>query len=407
MGRKLITKESGNYVGHYPHNIEEGWRPNRNGLRRKLAVVDELDHLSTQERNAILKRLYYLKEQEIRKKQAQDYDDKLKKESSQKRIRIREALKDWECELKITNSEKTVKNYLHSAEFYLKSNGNHVLSEFKRTHNIKFMDYLQNYCKSNGEKLSPITINKHIRHFGVFLNWAYEHELLSKKIQLKNVKVVQKDMDTLDIDKIAKALVLCKEKENAQNRKAERLRYTSLYRAMMIAKNTLLRAGSIWSLSIKNIDLEKRLIYIRPVPELGWHPKGILHPDKPINDELYEFLKKDLKDRKTEEIWYLDKGTGEQWRRDSGDLSREAAKFFSEIGYPKIKPFHHGFRSALITHLLIDHKLPLSVVQHMADHSTPSTTARYLDSRRISQKEVANLLSGLGEYGKVHEDEPI
>lgn len=405
MARKLITIEGPNYIGHYPHDIEEGWRPDRNGLRRKLASVADLNHLEKHERNSLLKNLYYQKEQEIRKQQARAYEDNLKKEASRKKIKIREALKEWVEELRVTNSEKTLRNYMHSAEYYLKSCGNHPLSEFKRSHNIKFMDYLQSYRKANGEALSPVTISKHIRHFGVFLNWAYEHDLIPKKIKLKNVRVPQKDMDTLDIEKIVQAMVLCKEKEQAQHRKAEKLRYTSLYRAMMVAKNTLLRAGSIWSLPLENIDLNNRIIKIRPVPELNWHPKGILHPDKPINDELYRFLKADFKDRNPEERWYLDKGDGEQWRKDGGDLSREAAKFFKEIGYPKIKPFHHGFRSALITHLLVDQKLPISIVQHMADHSTPATTAKYLDSRRISQKEVANLLSDLGEIIKKPSEE--
>jgi integrase len=102
------------------------------------------------------------------------------------------------------------------------------------------------------------------------------------------------------------------------------------------------------------------------------------------------------KERNESEICYLDYGEGKQWRKDDGNLSREAAKLFKEMEYPAIKPFHEGFRSTLITHMLVN-GVPITTVQQLADHSSIKTTESYLDRRRIQQEQAVEALNNINK----------
>ena len=112
-------------------------------------------------------------------------------------------------------------------------------------------------------------------------------------------------------------------------------------------------------------------------------------PNKPINDHLFEFLKDDLSKRSPKEKWYLDKGNGEQWLKERGNISIYAAKIFTAIGLPRIKPFHHGMRATMITWLLHNGTDPKEV-QQLADHNELTTTMKYFNARTIDQTKATN-----------------
>lgn len=168
----------------------------------------------------------------------------------------------------------------------------------------------------------------------------------------------------------------------------------NMLRAYMMATQIVARLGAIWSLKLENIDLGSGLIYIRDNKELKWKNKFHKTPDKPINKELHDFLMKDLSERKPKEWYYLDKGNGEPWFFDQGEISKLATKIFRELNLPSVKPFHWGMRATMITELLLSGCSPYAV-QELADHDNIETTMLYLNRRKIKHKNAVDSISEL------------
>lgn len=201
-------------------------------------------------------------------------------------------------------------------------------------------------------------------------------------------------MQTLTIEQLDEAINYVRYKIAKSTKLSDTYKYKGLERAMVLARYTILRSGAIWALKLSNIDLDERVIHIKNVPEIDWQPKALKFPIKPINDALFNFLSEDLSNRGPAEVWYLDDGKGDQWRKQRSSLSREGKKLFQELGYPDMKPFHEGFRSTLITHMLVQ-GVPITTVQQLADHSSIQTTQSYLDTRRIQQEQAVAALESL------------
>ncbi len=394
MARKQIFKQGKYYVAEFPHDPTVGWEKNKRGIRRRLGSVEELENLTPEQRQIELKKRWFEAESKLRKDQIDSHNQKERERSQIKKLTVREAAKRWEKALDITNAERTKKQYMLSIDHYVKAVGNHQVSKYYAEYDTEFKHYLKTYTKSDGAGLSADTQHKHIRQVNVFFKWAYDHDMTTKLIKMKGIKVPKKDMKTLSIDQLDDAIRFATVKLKESTDRRHKLRYKNLERAMMLARHTILRAGAIWSLKLQNIDLSDKTITITAVPELGWEPKAMKFPIKPINEDLFEYLKEDFESRDPKEIWYLDNGQGELWRKDSGDLSREGADFFKEIDYPKMKPFHEGFRSTLITHM-INNGVPITTVQQLADHSSIATTQSYVDSRRIQQEVAVDALSSI------------
>ncbi len=392
MARQRILKEGKHWVAEFPHDPVKGWEKNRRGIRRRIGRQDEFEGMTEALMIQELERRWFIAERKLRDEQLLAHTKTERNRREARTLTVRDASHRWEKALDVTNAGRTKKQYLLSLNHYIKAVGNHQVSKYFAEYDTEFKHYLKTYTKSDGTGLSPDTQQKHIRQVNVFFKWAYDHDMTTKLIKMKGIKVPKKDMKTLSIEQLDDAIGFATTKLNKSTDHRNKLRYKSLERAMMLARHTILRAGAIWSLKLKNIDLSDKTITITAVPELGWEPKAMKFPIKPINEDLFEYLKKDFESRDPKEIWYLDNGQGELWRKDSGDLSREGADFFKEIDYPKMKPFHEGFRSTLITHM-INNGVPITTVQQLADHSSIATTQSYVDSRRIQQQVAVDALS--------------
>lgn len=396
MARKLITVRGDSYVGEFPHDVSIGWVNGRRGIRRTLCKITDIDHLSDGQKIQRLNDLYHLKQHELRHAQVIQEDQAKKAKQARKKITVADAKKLWLSDLKITNTDKTAEMYARSIDYYVSACGNHELAAISRSHNTKFLAFLSGPISKGNKsiKLSAETQKKHVRHLKTFLAWAYDHEIIDRMIRLKSPKSPKKDMETFTIPELDKLGSFLKEKIKNAEKESDKEKYINLYRAYMLATNTLLRVGAIWSLKLENIDLEKRILRIRDVAELKFKNKGLKWPNKPINDELYDFLKTDLEQRDKREKFFLDKGDGNLWRSDRGDISRQMSIVCNECGLPKIKPFHWGMRATLITELLNKGVDP-HVVQMLADHSSLSTTLMYRNTRTINQVIAANHISEL------------
>ena len=385
MKRKTIYLDNDTFMGQF--EPETGWQSGRPGIRRVLCKVSEVDGLSEDKKLECLLILYKKTKRNLKN---QSNNKKIQKEKEKQKARVittKEAVKIW-LESDPTWSLKTKTDYKSSLTKYIAATDNHVLREFIPQYYANFLKFLQ------GNYSNTTTQNKHVRHFKIFIAWAYQNDFIKKQYVLKAPAIKKKDMDTYTLSELHSL------KDNlmhdlAQSEKggtaSEVQKYKNLLRAYMLATQTLLRVGAIWSLTLANINISRRMIHIRDNKELDWINKQHKQPIKPINETLNTFLINDLSTRNPREKYYLDKGNGQPWRLDCGDLSRQMSKYTQSIGLPKIKPFHWGMRATMITALLSDNVAP-HIVQKLADHSSLATTMSYFNTRTIDQKEAVNSL---------------
>ncbi len=393
MSRKNYIYRGDSILGVYPDDFERGHVPGRRGIRRVLCKKSDLQLIPEDERLRHLNKLYTDKELELRQgllKTRQTVDGVKRKRRT---ATFNEASNIWLEEIKSTQSPKTHKTYKFTIDLYLDTVKNHRLSDFDRDKNISFFTALTKHKnKRTKEVIGPATQNQHMRQLQNFLNWAYDNEYLEKRFHLKKSKVPQKEMETFTQDEVDSLAKYLEEKFNEKNDPRITRQNKNLFRAFMLARHTLVRVGHIWALKLENIDLEKGFVHIKENEELGWKPKGMKWPNKPINKTLMNFLKEDLANRDASERYFLDKGNGKPWHSTSANLSKPMRAACNELGLSKsVKPFHWGIRATYITWLLNEGVPPVQV-QHLADHSDLATTMKYFNTKQSSQKSAVDLL---------------
>lgn len=394
MSRKLYSKHRGNYVGLFPP--EGGWQRGRKGIQRTLCSIDELKHLTEMDRAIRLTEMYSRKAREINDEQYQKEQDR-KKKAQRKFWTVNQARELWLTAVKIHGSEKTAKMYKRSLDLYITACGNHEMRDYDNEKYLDYLNYLKNEATYRGRKLADTTVHTHVRHLKNFLFFCKDKKIIGEIERLKMPHLPKKDMRTLTLDQLKKieqhivtTLTLAEMESDLKVSKDMK----NMLRAFMIGTQMICRVGVMWSLKLENIDLESRLVYIRDNPELNWKNKWRKHPDKPMTDELYEFLKKDLSERGKYERYFLDKGNGEPWFLDQGSLSTFASKLFKKLNLPQVKPFHWGMRATMITELLLQKTDPYAV-QQLADHDNIETTMLYLNTRKVQQKNAVDGISQL------------
>ncbi len=392
MSRKLYEKARGNYVGIFPP--PGGWQAGRKGLRRILCRIDEVESFDEINRTIRLTEMYSRKLREINDENHKKEEER-KKKKQRKHWTVNKAKELWLTSVRATCVEKTAKMYSRSLDLYVLACDNHEMSEYDYQKYNTFLGYLGNEATYRGRKISDTTKHTHVRHMKNFLLFCVDKQIIDKMERLKMPELPKKDMQTLelkDLHKIKRYLVSQLAIAEIENDLKATVDMKNMLRAFMLATQIVARLGAIWSLPLVKIDLKKRLIHIRDNPELGWKNKFGKWPDKPVNGELYEFLKKDLSERKPGEKYYLDRGNGEQWFSDQGNISTMASRIFKELGLPSIKPFHWGMRATMITELLLVGEDPYAV-QQLADHDSIKTTMLYLNRRKVEQKKAVDRIA--------------
>ena len=396
MSRKLFSKHRGNYIGFFPP--EGGWQNCRKGIQRTLCSIDALANLSEPERIIQLTEIYSRKAREILDEQYQKEQERKKKEK-RKFWTVKQAIELWITAVKVDCCDKTVTMYKRSVDLYVTACGNHEMREYDNDKYLAFLKYLKNEAAYRKRKLSETTVHTHVRQFKNFLLFCKDNKIIGEIKRLKMPPLPKKDMRTLtneQLDKIERHIVVSLAIAEMESDLKSIRNMKNMLRAFMMGTQMIGRVGTIWSLKLEYIDLESRMVYIRDNPELKWKNKWRKHPDKPMTDELYEFLKKDLSERGKYERYYLDKGNGEPWFYDKGDVSSFASKLFKQLNLPKIKPFHWGMRATMITELLLG-KVDPYAVQQLADHDNIETTMLYLNTRKVQQK---NAVEGISQLRK-------
>ncbi|WP_171044151.1 tyrosine-type recombinase/integrase [Pseudoalteromonas aurantia] len=391
MARKLFIKDEKNgvWVGQFPPSC--GWQAGRKGIRRTLCKLIDISHLDETLRTQRLVQLYEQKSWEIKNKTKLKEQQLATEKKERSEMSFRNAANQWLSEVKSLKNGRTYTSYKSTISYYISALGDHPLKHFERSHNIRFLEYLQDEATYQNKPLSKATQNYHMRQLQIFITWSYDNELFHKQIKLKKPAKPKKDMETFDIEhlRILKSHIAKRLEDEVKPREILNLR--NMQRAFFMATNSLMRIGAIDAMRLDWIDMEQRVIRISNNPDRDFYNKKLKHPIKPINDELYDFLKNDLAQRDKREVYFLDNGTGKNWYADRAGPSKYATKICKECNLPKLKPFHWGMRATMITYLL-NNGANIKDVQELADHDDIQTTILYHNSRTVKQRNAVDAI---------------
>ncbi|WP_018692493.1 tyrosine-type recombinase/integrase [Algicola sagamiensis] len=391
MSRKLFYRDEkrGVYLGQFPP--PGGWKAGRKGVRRVLCRIEDISHFSLDEQTKFLINLYEQKQWEIKNAEQLVELERKQKKKEKKCMTMKAAAKLWLEEVEELKSQRTYQSYSSTISYYFQCTEDHPLKHFDRDKNIDFYKFLEKEARYRNKPLSKSTQNYHMRQLQVFLTWAHDNEMIEKPIKLKKAKKPKPDMETYSVEHLQQLKNHIQTQLKTEQRPRELLNLQNLMRAFVMATNTLMRIGAIDAMKIEWIDMKRRVIRVRDNPERGFTNKGMKHPNKPINDELYKFLKEDLKHRKPGEVYFLDNGKGKPWYADRSGPSKYASKQCRKCGLPPIKPYHWGMRASMITWLL-NNGATITDVQELADHENIETTISYFNTRTAKQKSAVDAL---------------
>ena len=391
MARKLFIRDEKRkvYMGHFPP--KGGWKAGKNGYRRVLCQITDIEALEGHEQQQRLIALYQKVQSELQAEE-QSKEEKYKVQQIKfKSITVKEAAKTWLAEVKLLKSDRTVSSYQSTVDYYLRACGDHPVKDLDRYKNIQFYDFLATTPLYRNKVFAKSTQNYHMRQLQVFVSWAHECGMLTKELKLKKMPKPKTDMETFSLEHLKTLKDHINQRLEDEVKAREILNLTNMQRAFNMATNSLLRIGAIDAMRLDWIDLDKRIIRVRDNPDRDFINKKYKHPNKPINQELYDFLKNDLANRSPKEIYFLDNGQGKPWYADRAGPSKFASKMCKECNLPKLKPFHWGMRATMITWLL-NNGANIKEVQELADHEDIQTTISYHNSRTVQQENAVNAL---------------
>lgn len=306
--------------------------------------------------------------------------------SRQKTPTVREYKEYWLANLSV--SPKTIKIYRMGLAFFEKQHADKQIGDITNVSTRPMIKEL----KESGR--SANTIRSYIKPVQMMFNYAAAENVITKTPQLekpsaavRNVKVYSES----DLNKLEQYLESQKDTSgDAWVRRWSPNRPMNNYRALMMLRYFGLRAGEVWSLPLRHIDLSEMSITIAAVPELEWKPKKDKEAKLPIVGKIREFLLEDLSKRNAEEKYFLDKGDGTTATATPNSLNKTIHKVLKEVGLQDVAKTLHGFRASAITHML-EAGVPISDVQQIARHCNVETTMGYLNKKGASSKALEAL----------------
>ncbi len=291
---------------------------------------------------------------------------------------VKQVFEEWLDSL--TVGERTKSFYELALSLFLKYHGETEIGNLRAVSSRPMIKDLQEKGRSAN------TIRTYLRSVQIMLGYAEKAGIVEKcpvleqpGAEKRNIRIYSEE----DLDRVEGHLRgLAQTEEPALNR----------YRLHMMLRYTGMRAGEVWSLPLKNIDLKSGYIVLREVPELGWKPKKGKEAQIPIVGRLKEFLLEDLKKRGSAERYYLDKGDGRTYASETSSLTKMMGRTMKSLGLQDAAKTLHGYRASAITHML-EAGVPPHEVQAVARHEDLKTTLGYLHQRGVSEKALATLQS--------------
>ena len=106
---------------------------------------------------------------------------------------------------------------------------------------------IDNFIQQRSPEIKRATLNKDLRNLKTFTNWCRKNRYLNGKMEIKELKIEERPVRSLNVSQIKKLLASAKQ-------------YPSMKMRILLALGTGLRRGDIESLKISDIDFERNSI---------------------------------------------------------------------------------------------------------------------------------------------------
>ncbi len=292
--------------------------------------------------------------------QAEEFIQKIKQDAKHGRLNLPKGrkiiLSFKEAAEKYLERQKTegAKNLSQKA-YQLKL---HLVPFFNSTplNQISSFDIERYKKKRSDEKIKPSTINRELATLSHVFTKALEWQWLDKKsATIKSFKEEQSRITYLTVEQINRLLETAKQDQNKQ-----------IYPFIMIGLETAMRRMEILSIQIKNIDLDKRLIFI-PQAKAGAR-------QQPITLHLAEFLKSYLANAKPNQLWLFP--AEKSATKHTMNIEKPFRRVVAAAGLDPKQVVRHTLRHTAITHL-VQAGVDLPTVKRISGHKTLQMVERY------------------------------
>jgi integrase len=273
--------------------------------------------------------------------------------------------------LNLPKARKTVLSFSNAATKYLeklKEEGGkdinrkkirfdlHLNPFFKETPLNKICSFdIERYKKHRLEaKAAHGTINRELASISHLLNKAIEWDWIDKKPLIKLFKETQSRITYLTIDQINRLITAAKEDQ-----------HTQVYLFIMIGLETAMRRMEILSIKLKDIDLEKRVIFI-PQAKAGAR-------QQPITSNLGEILQPYINNASTEQTYLFPANSA---AGHTVSIEKSFRRVVTAAGLDPKQVIRHTLRHTAITHL-VQAGVDLPTVKRISGHKTLQMVERY------------------------------
>lgn len=106
---------------------------------------------------------------------------------------------------------------------------------------------IDNFIQQRSPEIKRATLNKDLRNLKTFTNWCRKNRYLNGKLEIKELKIEERPVRSLNVSQIKTLLASAKQ-------------YPSMKMRILLALGTGLRRGDIESLKINDIDFERNSI---------------------------------------------------------------------------------------------------------------------------------------------------
>jgi len=242
-------------------------------------------------------------------------------------------------------SPATVKKYQQAVERFISVVGDKELSDYT------FLDVEKFKLMEKEKGVKNTTINIWLRHIKAIFNYALTTGEIQNPLIIKQFREIERPVREIPKSTITKLL------------KAADEGYKDL---LIVAFNTGMRRGEIFSLKVENIDFEKGLITLMPQQTKVKRVRVI-----PVPDTALEVLRKHSEGkRKNQRVF--------DFIKNENVITYHFQKLKKKTGIKNVR--FHDIRHTFALNL-IKHGFDISEIQQILGHSTIITTKKYLHFR--------------------------
>jgi len=265
-------------------------------------------------------------------------------------LRFREAAEKYLTNLELEGGKNIIRKKQQLKDYLVPFFKDKVVSE------IASFD-IERYKKHTTENgLSTTTVNRQLAVYTHMINKLIDWRLLDKiPCRVKKFKENGGRITYLTADQ-AEALL----------EEAKYDRNPFVYPFILIGLETAMRRTEILSIAIKDIDLERKMIYI-PEAKTGSR-------EQPITDHLVKFLKYYLKTVDQSQPWLFPSPAAKSGHLEN--IEKPFRRVVAAIGLDPKEVVRHTLRHTAITHL-VQAGVDLPTVKRISGHKTLQMVERY------------------------------